>query len=326
MQNDFDIPLDRVTYKDGQLLTAPDLRDDWRRDERLRRLHTRCLHETWGIALGLGVTAVNSGKALEVRPGHAVDIYGRDILLAETIQISLPASSEPEPFVLTARYREETAFRDHPDLAGLCLSGGLDPRHERPRFSWRRPEDVLFGPEVPLVQVFIVDDTVEGKPDFRVRRNARPLVRPHRGYGITEPGRTGWQLWGSDDEGALGLEVVVDTSEAGFTRKPVYFASLEGDFSTPDHPDLWPSGSRTIFFLDAFTFITDVKPDGFIFRIILRGTQFPIGIHFPADKDEAEERQWSVCWHGLEPVSGCEPRRVPGRVFTIPGVRVAARV
>jgi hypothetical protein len=25
-------------------------------------------------------------------------------------------------------------------------------------------------------------------------------------------------------------------------------------------------------------------------------------------------------------VSGCEPRRVPGRVFTIPGVRVAARV
>ena len=55
MAHDLDIPFDRITYRDGQLLTALDLSDEQRRHDRLRRLHVRYLHDTWGIALGLEV-------------------------------------------------------------------------------------------------------------------------------------------------------------------------------------------------------------------------------------------------------------------------------
>jgi len=48
-------PFDRVTYREGQLLASRDLHDDFDTAERLRRMHTRFLHYTWGIALGFSV-------------------------------------------------------------------------------------------------------------------------------------------------------------------------------------------------------------------------------------------------------------------------------
>ena len=94
-------------------------------------------------------------RAVVVGPGYAVDGTGRDILLAESLHVSVPTMLGPEAVVLTARYQEDAAFRDRPDLAALCLCGGLDPRHERPLFAWRLPDEVRFGPEVPLVQVVV---------------------------------------------------------------------------------------------------------------------------------------------------------------------------
>jgi hypothetical protein len=335
MASDLDIPFDRVTYRDGQLLTALDLRDDLRRDARLRRLHTRYLHDTWGIALGFEVTQVGDkgervekgGKAVAVGPGYAVDGTGRDILLAENIHLTVPYGHAPEAFVLTVSYQEDAAFRDRPHLASVCLSGGLDPSHERANFAWRRPEEVRFGPEVPLVQVFVADGVIQGELDFRVRRNARALVRPHIGWGATELDRTRWVERVSKvtiDKQQVEvrvLEVEVDTSEAGFTRAPYYFALLQGDFGhrgNGEEPlfesDLWPSSTEPAFFLDTFGFISHAAEESFTYRI---GDQPPFKrIIQPS---EAKSRRWRISWLGIEPVTGCEPALNLAWLFVLAG-------
>ena len=57
MAKGLEIPFDRVTWRDGQLLTANDMQSDQTRDSRLWQLHTRYLHDTWGIAIGFAVYA-----------------------------------------------------------------------------------------------------------------------------------------------------------------------------------------------------------------------------------------------------------------------------
>src|SRR5262249_29872198 len=66
---------------------------------------------------------------------------------------------------------------------------------------------------------------------------ARPLARPHVGSGATIPGATDWKSWvpfeaAPDTRGGrpvtLGLQVDVNTSAAGFTETPCYFAWLNG--------------------------------------------------------------------------------------------------
>jgi hypothetical protein len=321
MASDLDIPFDRITYRDGQLLTALDLRDEQRRHDRLRRLHVRYLHDAWGIALGFDVHQAEDNRAVVVGPGYAVDGTGRDILLAESIHITVPTIVDLTPVVLTMRYQEDAAFRDRPELAALCLSGGLDPRHERPLFAWRLQDEVRFGPEVPLVQVVVGRGVIVGGLDGRVRRYAQPLARPHIGWGETEPGRTEWHQWDND----LGLEVIVDTSEVGFTRVPLYFATLQGDFGNRSgedpllQPDVWPSGTHPTFPLGGWNFISAADREHFTYRIIV-APELPFQRAITAS--EAKSRQWTVAWVGLEPVSGCEPALDFTRLFTLSGFPV----
>jgi hypothetical protein len=73
MAKGLEIPFDRVTWRDGQLLTANDLQSDQTRNSRLWQLHTRHLHDTWGIATGFQVYADSGDSALQVGPGYAID-------------------------------------------------------------------------------------------------------------------------------------------------------------------------------------------------------------------------------------------------------------
>jgi len=304
MANGLDIPFDRITYRDGQLLTARDLRDDTRRDARLRRLHVQHVHETWGIALGLEVHAASDGKTLAIGPGYAVDGMGHDILLPEGISLGVPDVVGPQAFVLVLGYLEDTVFQDRHDLATLCVGEGLDPRHERPSFSWLRPEDVRFGPQVPLIQVIVANGVVHGGLDLRVRRNARALVRPHFGSGTTESGRTGWQEW------AAGIEVLVDTAEAGFTRTPYYFPVLHADFG--------PSGKALSSFPDSLGFVAQATPTRFTYRFIKAEALLP---GLSVSSASAEEHGWTISWLGVEPVTGCAPALL--RIFSLSGFKLA---
>jgi len=288
MSNDLATSFDRVTYRNGQLLTARDLGDDLRRDTRLRWLHVRYLHETWGITLGFKVQkATTNNNTIVVGPGCAVDDIGRDILLATGVTVRVPDVTGPETFVLALTYLPDAAFREQLHLPMLCFGGGIDLRHERPSLSWVRPDDVEFGPQIPLVKAVIVNGAVEGSLDLRVRRNTRRLVRPHIGMGTTEPGMTGWRPWQPSAVSMDGIEVVVDTSEAGFLSTPYYFAVLDG-----------PDAVRDL------GFVTQATASGFTFGYVLGGEGIDAGIGNAA---AAEDNEWTVTWLGLEPAGGCEP-------------------
>jgi hypothetical protein len=163
---------------------------------------------------------------------------------------------------------------------------------------------------VPLAAVTVAQGKIQGALNLRVRRYARADIRPHVNLETTEAGQTGWQVWGDGQSKTLGLEVVVDTTEAGFHQKPQYFAVLHGDFSNrPNEAPLftapgWPTGSQGGFSPGTFGFITAVSAESFTYRIICVG-QPPFSRSLtPA---EAESRRWQITWLGLEAVVGGEP-------------------
>jgi len=307
MADDLGIPLNRVTYRDGQLLAALDLQDDHRLALRRHALHTRYLHETWGIALGFELTVEDDERTIAIGPGHAIDELGRDILLAKGGKVAVPDVEDPERFVLTLRYREDAAFRDRRELDLVCLSGGLDLRNERPVFSWYRPGEVRFGIEVPLASVDVEDGRIRHGPNLRVRRTTRPLVRPHIGRGETEAGRTGWQYIIEDTASPdFGLFVNVDTSKAGFTHTPLYFAQVMGDFNSIAEGNLAEFGPHAALSLGSQVYIARSSIAEFTLRVTP---------HTAVDAEEAERRRWQVAWIGMEPMAGCVPSMVWLQLF-----------
>lgn len=72
--------LTRVRYYAKQFLRVDEFRDEQLYQLTLRRLHNNAQH-TWGIVSGLDI--VNEDDATVVRPGYAIDGYGRELLLTE---------------------------------------------------------------------------------------------------------------------------------------------------------------------------------------------------------------------------------------------------
>jgi hypothetical protein len=307
MLDDLDIPFDRITYRDGQLLTARDLNDEQRRHARLRAAHNQYLHGTWGIALGFQVQPMTGNHAVVVGAGYAIDAEGRDIVLSKTLALPVPDVGGPEVFVLTATFNESESSPRRRQIKGACQG---DSDGERLSFQWQQARGARFGQQVPLVAVTVAQGTIQGALNLRVRRYARTDSRPHVNVETTEAGQTGWQVWGASQGQTFGLEIVVDTTEAGFHQTPQYFAVLHGDFSNqPNEAALftapgWPSGSPVGFSPGTFGFITDASAESFTYRVTCVG-QPPFSRSLtPA---EAESRRWHIAWLGLEAVTGGEP-------------------
>jgi len=314
-------PTDRITYRDGQRLWASDLRDTERRDESMRWLHVRYLHRTWGVALGYEIQLTNSRTAIVLGPGYAIDQSGRDLLLAKGLLIPTPQTAGAALYVLTIRYGGHSGGAQRCGCGTGCGCAGHPGSTEvRPQISWNLPADLQLGDDVPLVSANMVSGIVQGDLDFRVRRNARRLVRPHIGWNSTDPGQTGWERPNSQS-GPSFVQAVVDTSEAGFTRTPFYFAALKGDFSGMTDPNSgaepWPTPLRPEFFLCSCGFIARATPTSFTYEVLL-GRGFPVGEPFAPE--QLESRQWTIDWIGLEPVTGCAPRLDLTSVFDFAGV------
>jgi hypothetical protein len=294
-----EVPLNRISHRPGDLLTACDMRDHVGHDGRLRWLHNRYLHDTWGIALGLEVRIADGGKNLRVGPGLALDDRGRELVLAQNQAVSLPSAIPADRLVLVIRYQEDAEFRERSGVAEVCASGEGGFRSEQPVFAWKLPDQVQFGPQVPLAVAEISGGQVD-ELDLRVRRYARPLERPYIASGVTEPGRTGWAEWKVGDT-VLGLQVTVDTSEAGFVETPFYFPSLHADASllAGDLNDPQLKEMDLSFSPQAYQFVASPGESSFIYRIIRREAAL--------SASEANDREWYVSWFGLEPVRGCRP-------------------
>src|SRR5204862_5514959 len=90
-----------------------------------------------------------------------------------------------------------------------------------------------------------------------VRSDARPLAAPRLGWGSTPSEGTAWEPW-RWLETSVGLQVTVDTSAAGFSEVPCYFAWLQ-----------WPQVGSTklnywFYVLLGFQYVEEPTIDRFV--------------------------------------------------------------
>jgi hypothetical protein len=309
MADTADLVSERITYREGQRLTARDLQDDRARQTRLRRLHVRHLHETWGIATGFDVQAAGTA-AVAVGPGYALDIFARDLVLSANIVVPVPSMEGPQPLVLAATFLGDCAFPTSAAGAAVCLNAPMHPRRERPAFAWYTPTEFDPGPMVPLCHVVVEQGAIAGGVRTRVRRYARRLVRPHIAAGTTDADPGLWAAWWN--RGSLdGYVQRVDTSDAGFTATPQYFAELVAvkPSTSAGHTDAVVAQGIA----EAHGHIKDASRHGFAFQAVVQ-ERFRMDLW----------NTWAISWIGVQPLAGCPPTlnlklllTLAGRFFSI---------
>jgi hypothetical protein len=279
-----EIPFDRITWRDGQLLTSRDMRDEKHNDDRLRYLHVRYLHDTWGIVSGLDVTALDR-QTVSVAPGFALDRTGREILLWQTVTLTVPIL--PASFlVLVARFAPDDTYRRRRELGSLCVNGVIAGASEHPEFLWRTVDEIRLGPDVPLAGAWVDAGSLQSPLYPDVRRFARGEAQPRYFAGATQANQTGWTL--KEDPNAADvtwLQADVDTSEAGFVFPPYYFAQVCSPSSSA-----FPSGPPALF-------IQDYEASRFT-ACVFHGTELPLATQL--NGQQAEDAQWTVSWLAVE--------------------------
>jgi hypothetical protein len=193
--------LDRIRFRDGQMLASRDLRDEQSAEVRLRAMHVRLVHDVWGIALGLRVDLLADRTGVDLHPGYAIDACGRDVIVPHHRLLRVPDSATPEAFML---------------VAGHCPG----------TIGWVTPAEFRPGEHVPLASARAVGGVISGTLNRQVRRFARALTRPRIASGETEAGHTGWYD-GAQAQGWIGA--TVDTSSAGFVHTPQYLALVSSN-------------------------------------------------------------------------------------------------
>jgi len=139
---------------------------------------------------------------------------------------------------------------------------------------------------------------------------SRALARPRVASGATVPGDTPWEPWiesailfrEREIPIAVGMQVSIDTTSAGFTEEPCYFAWLEGT--------LW-SKTNVEFFPVPLGHIDSEATSGFRFRLWMPNLVMLLGSRLRAANrnfDEefinfAREQNLSVCWIGIQPMA-----------------------
>jgi hypothetical protein len=230
--------LQRFTYWQGQLLRSVDFHDQSAIAAQLRWWHNRAVHNAYGIAEGLQVT--RNGNTVTVEPGVAYDCFGRELMLSQPQILTIPADLE-DSFLL-AQYQDISSSNHQNELSQACLPAKFKLT-QRPRLLWKPSHSVKVRDGVILTRL-INQTTVCFAPDF-IPPRARAIARPRIGSGTTVPGATAWIPWRVSDGSQqilAGYQVEIDTSSAGFTEIPCYFAWLQGSsWSSPKGQFLFAS-------------------------------------------------------------------------------------
>lgn len=297
--------LQRLRYWQGQTLRSRDFRDQMAGEAQLRWWHNRALHNAYGIVAGFEVFKdEQNGKSVTIRRGLAYDCFGRELIL--TADTSFPLPTEPVPdarMTLLARYRDTREFPRKYEMTAACAPNPACSG-DRLEFLWKQTDRVEVRDGVPLYWL----------PENETLKSARPLARalarPHIASGATIPGNTNWELWSEpvgaeEEEMDLGFQVGVDTSAAGFTEVPCYFAWLQGA--------LWSPSMSSDFFPVLFEHIDSPSTTGFIFRIWMPNlpvlddeTNKKFVSRFP---EFARKRELFICWLGIQPENNAHERK-----------------
>jgi hypothetical protein len=193
--------IERVGFLDEAVLAESDLLAADSSESRLRGLHVRAAHATWGIAAGFEVQV--QGAEVLVAAGLAYDCAGRELLLTGDRGIS---------------FDEDAA-----DALDLVASYGEGAGGDTARLRWVKAGEVRGGHDITLARL-----RPDGKLDLSRRRELRRMA-PAR----IATGRPDW----SELAGLLQpfrRTLTVPTAHAGFQTTPVYFARLVLDDTATD--------------------------------------------------------------------------------------------
>lgn len=257
--------LERIRYWAGQRLRSKDFTANQSVEEQRRWWHNRAEHEAFGVASGLSVAAVDSTlSGVAVSPGLAYDCFGRELVLQERRSVAVPPQFD-DVLYLIIRYEDRNGG-SHGSREPYCLGTTAEPAAGSVDFVWQPKSSFNFTDGVPVAEVGLESGKRTLNRDF-FRPPPRPRARPLIATGATIPGRT---LWSVDDlklgsAGSLEVFTEIDTSAAGFTAVPCYFAWLQGPLVDPR------TGTRSPIVL---TRLTDEAADKFRFSFWyqLRGT------------------------------------------------------
>jgi len=229
------ITLERLRYWQGQLLKSRDFRDQLRYQAHLRARHNAALHQAFGIVSGLEI------KDGRVTCGFGYDCLGRELILPNDTPLPPRTAAGAQLLVVL------------PVTPGAASTlAWID------ELAWSGKRGLPLARVAGSAEAF---DNAYGRAPY-----VRALSRPRLASGETVRGNTPWELW---NEGAIpvGVQTHVDTSAAGFTQKPRYFASLKArQWSLNSR-----QGKEAAEFAPAyFANVTDATNDGFTFRLLLQ--------------------------------------------------------
>jgi hypothetical protein len=214
----------RVSWFDGSKLAHRDLADAVAHEARMLDLHVRTVHDTWGIADGLAVSLDAGARTVRVSAGSAYTCRGESIVLTAAVTIAAPPASvagtvfdlELVPVVpadgCTTPPTDcggEFVF-PHATLRWTSVATGASATHCACSTS----------DAVHLARFTRLAGGTLGGPDLSRRRSVRALRRPHIATGVAGAGSLNWK------QGTAHLVATIDTSAAGFTSTPTYFASI----------------------------------------------------------------------------------------------------
>lgn len=264
MSQILDLPMvEHIEFFNGQRLQANDLQALDEANRQLRWVHNRSLH-TWGIAVGLNVTAEVGDREVKIGPGYALDNKGREILLLESKVEPLPPvagdKDQPISYYLTIHYPAGENLEATETRARVCspLSvRGTIRRAAQPIFCWIRLRadgiptsgdhirQIAEGQKIVLGRFEVKNCQLELALSLKPRRMARPSPTPYIASGATSPIGTTWELWEEpigetpEPKVLLGVQVSVDTTSARFRTTPCYSARVAGRrfFTTKESQD-----------------------------------------------------------------------------------------
>ncbi|MGB9180939.1 MAG: hypothetical protein WCB68_17030 [Pyrinomonadaceae bacterium] len=293
------IELQRLRFQQGQQLRSQDFRDQIAIEAQLRWWHNRSLHNAYGIAEGFDVE--RRDRSIIVHPGLAYDSRGRELILQQPKVINLPAAAPAEgakKIILLARYREASSYPRRDLLSGVC-EAGASPLIESPEFLWKPAEQVVPADGV-LVAQLLNENGEQTLDEESVLPRSRAMAKPRIVTGATIPGSTAWNLWSvpgvNNLSFPLGVQVQIDTTAAGFTQKPCYFAWLQGALWNPSDPK---------FIAAPLAHIADPSIDGFTFRLWMPPMRVALSEQTANEfftarfLSFAQKQSLYVCWLGI---------------------------
>ena len=266
--------LEQLQYWQGQALRSRDFNDEPDYAEQLRWWHNRASHGAFGVGFGLEMDQDGT-----LHCGLAYDCFGRELVVAQNRVLKPVASGATQYLALT------------------WAAAGAQP-------AWIPPDRASVTAGVLLARADsggVIDTAFHPL-------QSRALARPRILGGSTPPGNTPWEKImrpdtlasrvrtriqrGRINDDAIGLQVRIDTSAAGFMRKPLYFVSLMWE---ADQIQRTAADEDKPRFSPPWLAITDATKDGFTARLLLQAVQEAVDVS--SDIKTVSQAEWSSASH-----------------------------